>query len=410
MTNPENPTRDHTTGGNRHRVLLVDDEENILDSYGRILRRQWDLVTANSGAAGLEALEKQGPFAVIVSDFNMPRMDGIKFLAKAWELAPETVRMMLTGEGDFHIATKAVNEGNIFRFLTKPCPQDQLIKALEAGVAQYHLIQVEKENRRLEREAREHEVQVASEIQRKLLLETPPADLQGAEVAVIMTPSRQVDGDFIDFFQYSPTCFDVFIGDVMGKGIQAALIGAGTKSRFSRVLNRLLNSAAARGALPAPGQVLDQINRDMGPHLLELGSFITVCYARFDLATRRVTIVNGGHPPLLHYVAANDACEELEISSAPLGIQEVGTPYAEHVLELAPGDIVMIYSDGLMDGRNPQGEFFETARIAAGVADAHALAPAPMLAGILSTYRDFVQTDSFSDDLSCLAVKIAPPR
>jgi len=113
------------------KILLVDDEPNILQSYRRGLRKEWNVVTALSGEEGLQSIENQGPFSVIVSDFNMPRMDGIKFLAKSMENAPGSVRIMLTGQGDFQIATRAVNEGNIFRFITKPCTLEQLDNALK---------------------------------------------------------------------------------------------------------------------------------------------------------------------------------------------------------------------------------------------------------------------------------------
>lgn len=93
----------------------------------------------------MEAISTKGPFAVIVSDLRMPGMDGIQFLRKARELAPDSVRIMLTGNGDIEAAIEAVNEGNIFRFLTKPCLPDKLEQAINAGMQQHRLITAERE-------------------------------------------------------------------------------------------------------------------------------------------------------------------------------------------------------------------------------------------------------------------------
>ena len=127
------------------KILCVDDEQHILASYRRQLRKDFDLDTASSGAEGLEAIQTNGPFAVIVSDMQMPGMNGAQFLSEARKIAPNSVRMMLTGIADQATAAEAVNEGNVFRFLTKPCPSESLIKALVAGIEQYKLITAEKE-------------------------------------------------------------------------------------------------------------------------------------------------------------------------------------------------------------------------------------------------------------------------
>lgn len=127
------------------KILCVDDERSILDGFQRQLRGKFELVTGASGEEGLRLLATQGPFAVVVSDMRMPGMDGIKFLAAVRQDAPDSVRIMLTGMSDQQTAMNAVNEGNIFRFLTKPCDPGTLFKALEAGVAQYHLVTAERE-------------------------------------------------------------------------------------------------------------------------------------------------------------------------------------------------------------------------------------------------------------------------
>jgi len=127
------------------KILMVDDEINVLEGYQRLFRHEFQITTAAGGAAALTALEATGPYAVVVSDMRMPEMDGAKLLTKIKLLAPETTRIMLTGNADIHSAVSAVNEGSIFRFLTKPCSRETLAKALTAGLLQYRLVTAEKD-------------------------------------------------------------------------------------------------------------------------------------------------------------------------------------------------------------------------------------------------------------------------
>ena len=127
------------------RILLVDDEPNVLAGYKRHLRRDFHIDIAESGASALDMLQGGQRYAVVVSDMRMPGMDGIALLSDVRKHAPDTVRMMLTGNADLDTCIHAVNEGNIFRFLTKPCQPEILAKALTAGVEQYRLITAERE-------------------------------------------------------------------------------------------------------------------------------------------------------------------------------------------------------------------------------------------------------------------------
>jgi response regulator RpfG family c-di-GMP phosphodiesterase len=127
------------------RVLFVDDDANILAAFERQLRKQFELVTARGGQEGLAAVADRGPFAVIISDMRMPEMDGVQFLTQVRTMAPDSVRMMLTGNADQATAIAAVNQGHIFRFLNKPCPADILADAIRAGLQQYRLVLAEKE-------------------------------------------------------------------------------------------------------------------------------------------------------------------------------------------------------------------------------------------------------------------------
>jgi len=127
------------------KVLFVDDEQQVLDAIAANLRRSVDVLTATSGAAGLELLKADPRIQVVVSDMRMPQMNGATFLTQARDVAPLVVRMLLTGQADLESAITAVNKGQIFRFLTKPCPRDELRMAVETAVEQYRLVTAERE-------------------------------------------------------------------------------------------------------------------------------------------------------------------------------------------------------------------------------------------------------------------------
>ena len=116
------------------RVLIVDDDANLVASLKRRLGRRFQVSTALSGEAGLELMQSEGPFAIVISDQRMTHMDGIRYLAEVKRLYPDCVRMMLTGNIDLKTAIDAINEAGAFRFLTKPCAIEDLVQAIEDGL------------------------------------------------------------------------------------------------------------------------------------------------------------------------------------------------------------------------------------------------------------------------------------
>ena len=127
------------------KILLVDDDLNVLSGYQRSLYKEFQLETASGANPALQLIAHNGPYAVVVSDMRMPGMDGIQFLAKVKTQSPDTVRIMLTGTGELETAIQAVNEGSVFRFLAKPCDRELMAKTLTAALVQYRLITAEKE-------------------------------------------------------------------------------------------------------------------------------------------------------------------------------------------------------------------------------------------------------------------------
>jgi DNA-binding NtrC family response regulator len=126
------------------RILLVDDDNNILDGYRRSLSREFSMETALGVEEALRLVADSGPYAVVVSDMRMPGMDGIQLLGKIKDLPPDATRAMLTGNAEIETVINAINEDSIFRFLTKPCGKEMMAKTLTAVVVQYRLVTAER--------------------------------------------------------------------------------------------------------------------------------------------------------------------------------------------------------------------------------------------------------------------------
>ena len=150
------------------KVLFVDDEPAVLQGYVRLLRNEFKIDTTVTGKGALIALETTGPYAAVVSDMRMPEMTGVEVLRKVKELSPDTVRIMLSGHADLEAAIAAVNEGSIFRFLTKPCDKETLGKTLSAALMQYRLV-------RAERDLLEHTLKGSIEVLSEVLSLVNPA-------------------------------------------------------------------------------------------------------------------------------------------------------------------------------------------------------------------------------------------
>lgn len=127
------------------KVLFVDDDDNVLSAALRNYRNRYQMDTASGGAQALRAMEEHGPYAVVVADMAMPGMNGIEFLREAQALAPDTVRIMFTGHPGPVTLLEAINNGQVFRFVTKPCGAEELGRAVDAGLAQYRMVTAERE-------------------------------------------------------------------------------------------------------------------------------------------------------------------------------------------------------------------------------------------------------------------------
>lgn len=207
-------------------------------------------------------------------------------------------------------------------------------------------------------EARQNEMLTAATIQQTLLL--PPLSPCPAKVALAsrFAASRGVAGDFHELIEHSETCFDVLLGDVMGKGVPAALIGAAVKLELARSLAEL--GRRTPGSLPEPAAVISALDARLTPRLIELECFVTLSYLRVDRQHSQLTSVGCGHPEAL--VVVDGQCVSLPNLNLPLGIMP-GKGHQQTVHPLPAAAAIVLYSDGLSEAANPEGEQFGEPRL-----------------------------------------------
>jgi sigma-B regulation protein RsbU (phosphoserine phosphatase) len=253
-------------------------------------------------------------------------------------------------------------------------------------------------------QAHEREIEIGNRIQQTLLLDQPPQDIPGLRIAAVTIPSQKIDGDFYIFLRHSDECLDVIVGDVMGKGIPAALLGAATKSHFLRALNDLMGMAK-NGALPEPKDIVMLAHAELAPHLIELDSFVTACYARVNLRQRRLDLVDCGHTGILLRHASTGLCSLLHGDNLPLGVRE-GELYDQAAVAFEPGDLLVFFSDGITEARNSARELFGNERLEEYVRVNGTLDPGALADGLRKAVATFAGSSDAGDDLTIVAVRM----
>jgi sigma-B regulation protein RsbU (phosphoserine phosphatase) len=196
----------------------------------------------------------------------------------------------------------------------------------------------------------------------------------------------------------------VILADVMGKGVPAALLGAATKSLFLEALSHLL-AMSRTGTLPEPKEIVTLAHAEMAQHLINLESFVTLCYTRFDPHRRRLDLVDCGHTGVMHCQAATGRCTIARGDNLPLGIHR-GEIYDQISLPIETGDLLLLYSDGVTDARNLAGEFFGAERLTDCLQTNRHLAPEALVRAIRNAVFAFAESDHLADDLTCVALKV----
>lgn len=278
---------------------------------------------------------------------------------------------------------------------------------------QYVAIRTDISDRRLAElelaSARAREIEVGAFIQQQLLFGKPPKSVRGFSVACYTEASQGIDGDFYTFTQLGDDCFEILAGDVMGKGLTAALIGAGLKNTYRKVLAEEL--ANHTGSYPPVAKIVNAVHAAITPELIRLESFVTLVLLRFDRQAKTLTWTNAGHLPSLLAKSDGECVKELLGSNLPLGVL-VTEDYVEQVIPLDDGDTCLLFSDGLSDSSSPDGVEFGIDRVKVILnmgCRIHASA-STILNSLRTDINDHTRQGPAGDDRTAVVVRVRPVR
>ncbi len=376
----------------RTKVLLVDDDEMLLAGLKRQLRNKFKIETAISGEDAVKMVEENGPYAVVVSDYMMPGMNGIELLRQVKVSDPDTIRMMLTGSADMSTAIKAVNEGSIYKFHPKPCPAETLGNAIQSGIEEYHKVTTDQS------QLKKVQMSLANArmIQRKLMPKSNP-QVDGYDIAGQSVSCDETGGDYYDFInphEWNQEKIGIVVADVIGHGISAALLMTSVRAFF-------------RERIQSPGNavsILTDVNKRLVQDIEELNLFVTMFYSEIDLREKYFRWVHAGHESALSYDPATDIFDTLGGEGLPLGVMAEWN-YEEAKISIQPGQIFLIGTDGIKEACNPQNEHFGNGRLLAVVKDNHQKSAREILADVYDALAAFRGSAERKDDETLVVVK-----
>ncbi len=382
------------------KILSVDDEtdlEALLTQYFRrkIRKGEYEFFFAHNGLEALMVLSKNPDIEIILSDINMPEMDGLTLLAKINEMRNPALKcVMVSAYGDMGNIRQAMN-GGAFDFATKPIDLDDLSLTIEKAIEQNKYIHSsQQEHKQLEN--LKSDLSIASEIQQAILPRVFPPfpDMcQYLGIAASMTAAKDVGGDFYDFFQLDSDRIGFLIADVCGKGIPAAI--------FMAVSRTVIRTTGLRGLSPA--ECIDTANKLIAADSVDC-MFVTVFYGIYNIKTGEVVYCNAGHNPP-HILKANCGVEILPKSkSMVVGAMDIAT-YKQDTLQLEQGDALVMFTDGVTEAMNPQREEFGIQRLNDSLQDAAMRSPQEIIDTVKDDIKTFADGAEQSDDITMLVIK-----
>ncbi len=249
-------------------------------------------------------------------------------------------------------------------------------------------------NRLISARERERELQIAKNIQLSLLPDHTPA-IDGITLAGACVPAKEVGGDYYDYLIRGNNELDLVIADVSGHNVGAALIMAETRTFIQ-----------AKGtSLENPCQIMDALNEFFYDDLTRAELFITMFYLRYDTRTRKLTYASAGHNQPVIWRPNMDSCERLDAEGMILGIKR-NVLFEERQVQLHPGDMLLLYTDGVTEAENSSGEFFGEERLCALLEEHHSQAPDQIIETLLHQVRLFSGVQNFNDDVSLVAMRV----
>ena len=378
-----------------YKILVVDDEPDLeplmLQRMRRDIRRgQYEFVFAHDGNEALACLNDHEDVDMVLSDINMPGMDGLTLLEQIPHVDPKIRAVMVSAYGDMKNIRTAMNRG-AFDFVTKPIDFEDLRVTIERTLR--HMMEWrEALASRDKLVALQNELDVAQKIQQSVLpTEFPISDQY--EIDGHMLAAREVGGDFYDVLRLENGRVGLSVADVSDKGVPAALFMMST-------LTLLKGSAIGVGA---PAAVLTEVN-DLLNEENEAAMFVTLLYAVFNPANGLLNYANGGHnPPIIVHPDGNSDILP-STGGIALGVAP-GFEYAESAVTLDPGDTIILYTDGVTEAMNAEGEEFGLDRLRNLFTNSPLKSPKETNTAIFEAVSAFAGETPQSDDITCLAFR-----
>jgi phosphoserine phosphatase RsbU/P len=348
------------------RAVVIEDDPDIRGLLVRVLAKQgFDVTEAAAGLPGVEEVRRVQPDLVTL-DLNLPDIDGLEVCKLLREFSDAFI-VMLTARADELDKLTGLDNG-ADEYISKPFSPRELQSRINALFRRRPSPAADSANR--------SELERATEVQQSLL---PKEDIRvdGYDVAGVFRPSRSVGGDFYDWYQ-TPEGLHLTFADAMGKGMGAALIAATVRAVMRSTGRRQDLDGAFASASKAIATDLDSSN-----------SFVTLFHARLDAASGTVNYVDAGHGLALH-VRSGGAADRLPSAGPPVGAW-AGSQWPQSNLELAPGDSLVVVSDGVLDVFDTVEAFTEAVRKATqGQDSAHAASSAILALAPAETAEDDV--------------------
>ena len=331
-----------------YRILVVDDEPDLEPLMLQRMRRQiragrYEFVFAGNGVEALEKLAADSTIDMVLSDINMPQMDGLTLLEQIPQVNPNLRAVIISAYGDMQNIRTAMNRG-AFDFVTKPVDFDDLRVTVDRTLQHIAEWRAALDSRdRLV--ALQNELDVASKMQQSILPKTFPSSTT-YETFGTMHPALDVGGDFFDVVRLQDGRVGLAIADVSGKGVPAAL--------FMMSSRTLLKGSAI--SYHDPGKVLAEVNTLLQEDETD-SMFVTMLYAVYDPETGVFTYASGGHDaPLL--VRPDGSSTLLPLTGGiALGVVP-GIEYRQATHHVEPGETIVLYTDGVTEAMNHDGELF----------------------------------------------------
>ena len=337
----------------KYKILVVDDEPDLERLVLLRMRREvrsgmYEFLFAHNGVEALDVLERDGDVDMVLSDINMPQMDGLTLLEQIPKVDPDLRAVIISAYGDMKNIRVAMNRG-AFDFIIKPIDFEDFRVTIARTLSHMAMLRDALASRD-KLVALQNELGVANTIQQSILPTQFPDD-PDYQIDGHMIPARGVGGDFFDVMRLDRGRVGLAVADVSDKGVPAAL--------FMMLTRTLLKGAAIGGA--GPGGVLKEVNRLLHEDN-DTAMFVTVFYAIFDPGTGTLVYANGGHnPPLL--VHGNGSSDILaQTGGIALGLLP-DNDYAEQTVTLEPGEAVVMYTDGVTEAVNGEAEEFGMDRL-----------------------------------------------